>query len=194
MNYKERWKERKIRQKIIKILSIFWFKSLILSIPWKIVLLSSITLFVSLFLPWVIYAEKKITWNSFEAISWNIWYPLIIIVLILIFNIFSSFNKDKIKLHSNLTFKNHFLIILIWFFIITSSIITINFINWLDTFVDNVTYWKWVIITLTAWFFITLWWILMKKEHEKSNIWVFYSNIESSYIKTEEKNNTKLPF
>ena len=197
MSYTERWKERKIKQRITKIVNIFWLKSLSLSLSWKIVLFSSIILFISLFMPWVINNENNMSRNSFNTISWNIWYPLIIMISILFFSVLSLFNKDKIKLHSNLSFKNYFLIILIWFFIITSCIISINFINWFKTFVDKIKYWNWLITSLTAWFFIIFWWILMKKEHEKSEIWIFNNNTDTSYNEIEENNNnnnTKLPF
>lgn len=194
MNYKERLRERIIKKRIIKIINIFWFKSFILSFPWKIVLISDIVLLISLFLPWIIDNNKDRTFNSFNSISWNIWFFLIILVFIILFSTLSSFYKEKIKLYSDISFKNHLLIIVIWIFIILTSIISINSINWLDIFIDNIKFWNWVILSLTSWIFITLWWIFIRKEYKKSSIWIFSNNIESNSNNIEEKNNTKLPF
>ena len=114
------------------------FKSINLTFSKKLIFLWIFIWFISLFLPWIIDTEKMITWNSFYSLTWNIWFLLIIILLLPIFIIFSTNYKDKIKLYSDLSVKNHFIVITSWFIVISFSIISLSFINWLHTFFENI--------------------------------------------------------
>ena len=116
-------------KKIIWFFDNFRFKSLNLNFSKQLTILWSIMWFISLFLPWIKDVENLISWNAFNSISWNIWFLLIIILLIPIFVTLSTNYKEKIKLYSDLSLKNHFMIITSWFFVISLLIDYILFLN-----------------------------------------------------------------
>jgi len=170
------------------------FKSINLTFSKKIIFLWIFIWFISLFLPWIIDTEKMITWNSFYSLTWNIWFLLIIILLLPIFIIFSTNYKDKIKLYSDLSVKNHFIVITSWFIVISFSIISLSFINWLHTFFENIFYGKWVILSMTSWFIILFWWILLRKEYYSDSSEIILNKMNQNREKLKKEDNMKLPF
>ena len=172
------------------------FKSLNLNFSKQLVLLWSILWIISLFMSWVINNDKWHSWNSFNSISWNIWYILIIIILIVVFTILSINYKEKIELYSNISIKNYTIVIFSWILIIIFGIISLSFINWFDIFFKNITYWNWVILSMTAWIIILIWWFIIRKEYKSNNVAVILD--EMSKVRNEkkqaEKDNMKLPF
>ena len=137
MNLRNKNKQNRIKEEVKCFLSNFKFKSINLTFSKQIVLLWVIIWYVSLFIPWIKDVNQWINWNSFYSLSWNIGFLLIIILSLPIFIILSTSYKEKIKLYSDLSLKNHFIIITSWIFIISFSIITLSFINWLHTFFEK---------------------------------------------------------
>jgi hypothetical protein len=195
MNRKNKnFNNNKLKNEISCLLSNIKFKSLNLTLSKKIIIISIFIWFISLFLPWINDLEKGISWNSFYSLTWNIWFLLIFILLLPIFIIFSTNYKEKIKLYSDLSVKNHFLIITSWFIIISFSIISLSFINWLHTFFENIFYWKWVILCMTAWFIMLFWWILLRKEYYQDSSEIILNKLNQNREKLKEDDNMKLPF
>jgi len=184
--------KNKIKLEFKRLINNLNFKSLNLSISKQIVLVWCLFGYLSLFLPWI--EAKDIHWNSFYSLSWNIWYLLMIILFLPIFVLFSTNYKEKLKLYSDLTLKNHFIIITSWFFVISFSIITLSFVNWLHTFVLNTNYWKWVILSLTSWIIILIWWLIIRKEYYKNSSEIILNKLNKDREEAKEKDNMKLPF
>ena len=181
-------------KKIIWFFDNFRFKSLNLNFSKQLTILWSIMWFISLFLPWIKDVENLISWNAFNSISWNIWFLLIIILLIPIFVTLSTNYKEKIKLYSDLSLKNHYMIITSWFFVISFSIINLSFVNWLHTFFEHTSYWNWVILCMTSWFIILIWWILVRNKYYSNDSEIILNKLNNYREKNKEKDNMKLPF
>ena len=170
------------------------FKITNLTLSKQIIIIWVIIWIVSLYYPWINDTIKMISWNSFYSLTWNIWYLLIILFFVPIFIIFSTNYKEKIKLYSDLSVKNHFIIITLWFIIIGFSIISLSFINWLHTFFENIYYWKWVILSMTSWFIILIWWLLLRKEYYLDSSEIILNKLNDNREKNKSDDNMKLPF
>lgn len=194
MEKRNRGTKNKIKIELKAIIDKFNFKRVNLSLSRQLVLLWTIIWYISLFLPWIVDNKIWEVWNSFYSISWNIWYLLIIILFLPIFVIFSTNYKEKIKLYSDLSLKNHFIIITSWFFVISFSIITLSFINGLHTFFENTSYWKWVILCMTGWIIMLIWWFLIRKEYYNNNSEIILNRLNQNREEAKEKDNMKLPF
>ncbi len=194
MDYKERWKKRKIQNILIKTINTLKFKSLYLSFSGKISLFWSGVLLISLFQPWLINTDNDKFWTSFSPLAWNIGFILILLLLLILFFTLSTSNKEKIKLHSNISFKNYYIIIISWIFIILSWLISLSFINWLQFFFQNIIYWQGVILTISSGIVILFWWLWSMKEQKEYKIETFINEYWETETKTIAKNNMKLPF
>lgn len=191
MKLRNKKKKKDVRKFFIKN---FKFKSLNLSFSKQLILLWSLIWFISLFMPWIKDLNEWKTWNAFYPLTWNIGFLLIIILTIPIFVTLSTSYKEKIKLYSDLSLKNHFMIITSWFFVISFSIITLSFVNGLHTFFENTFYWNWVILCMTSWFIILFWWLMVRKEYYSSNSEIILNKLNYNREKIKEKDNMKLPF
>jgi hypothetical protein len=186
---------KKNRQNNIKtIIKNIKYKLINLTLSKQIVILWIILWFISLYFPWIKDVEKSISWNSFYSLTWNIGFLLIIILIFPLFIIFSTNYKEKLKLYSDISIKNHFIIITIWFIIISFSIISLSFINGLHTFFENIYYWKWVILCMTAWVIIFTWWLLLRKEYYSDNSEIILNKLNENREKNKKEDNMKLPF
>jgi len=194
MDYKERWKKRKYKNILIKTINTLKFKSLNLSFSGKVSLFWSCVLLFSLFQPWITNLENGKTWNSFTSLSWNIWFILILLFVLLIFFILSTSNKEKIKLHSNISFKNYYIIIMIAIFIILAWLISLSFINWLQFFFQDIIYGHGIILCISSWIIILFWGYLNLKENKEFKLETFINEDWETETKTIAKNNMKLPF
>ncbi len=195
MNSRNNNPKNSLKQRINYFFKNTKFKSLNLSFSKQMVLLWTIICFISLFLPWIKDVKNDITWDSFYSLSWNIGFLLIIILILPIFTIFSTSYKEKLKLYSDLSLKNHFIIITSWFFILSFSIITLSFINWLNTFFENIVYWNWIVLCMTSWIIILIWWFIIRKEFYKNNSEIILNKLNKERENNkEEKDNMKLPF
>lgn len=193
INMRLRNKNKKIEY-IVNFLKNFKFKSLNLNFSKQLILLWCIIWFISLFIPWIKDLTLGKNWNAFYSLTWNIGFLLIIIYAILIFITLSTSYKEKIKLYSDLSLKNHFMIITSWFFIISFSIITLSFVNGLHTFFENTIYWNGVILCMTSWFIILIWWLIVRKEYYSDTSEIILNKLNLNREKAKEKDNMKLPF
>jgi len=170
------------------------FKSENLCLSNQLVIIWSIIWFISLYIPWVIDTDASLEWNSFSSLSWNVWYLLTIVLFLPIFIIFSTNYKEKLKLYSNISIKNHFMIITSWLVIISFCILSLNFITWLQTLSKHLSFWNWIILTLTSWIIIFIWWMIIRKKYYKNNSKIILNNWDYKEEKIDEKNNMILPF
>ena len=111
-----------------------------------------------------------------------------------IFVTISNNYKEKIKLYSDLSIKNHFIIITSWLFILSFSIISLSFISWLNTFSWDMRYWNWIILCMTSSIIILIWWFLTRKEYYSNSSEIILDKLNNDRKKIKEKNNMKLPF
>lgn len=187
-------RKNKLLQSLTNFINNVNFKSLNLSPPKQITLISCIIWYVSLFMDWIVNTDSKINLNSFHSLTWNIWFLLIIIFTLPIFVIFSTNYKEKIKLYSDLSLKNHFIIITSWFFILSFSVISLSFVKWLSMISDNYNFWSWVILSMTVWFFILFWWFFIRKEYYENSSEIILNRFNQNKDEAKEKDNMKLPF
>mgnify|MGYP003978614731 FL=1 len=191
-------RNKKIKNNFLNELKIisknFKLKGLNLSFSKQLVLLWTILWFISLFMPWINNWNNSESWNAFNSLTWNIWYLLIFVFILPIFVILSTNYKEKIKLYSDLSLKNHFTIIASGIFIISFSIITLSFINGFNTFVDNTYYWNGIILSMTSWIIILIWWLLIRKEYYTNSSEIILDKLNQDREKAKEKDNMKLPF
>lgn len=178
---------------IKKILKKIKFKSLNLSFEKQLVLIWTLLWLFSLFLDWIKYPINNQSWNSFNSITWNIGYILLIIFLILIFIIFSTQYKEKIKLYSDLNFKNHFIIITSAFISFCFTIVSISFSSWLKIFLEKINYWNGPILCMISSILIFIWWILIRKEFYKNNSEIILEKLNSNREKNKKNDNMSLP-
>ncbi len=186
--------KNKIKNEIKCLLNNIKFKSINLTLSKQIIIIWIIITLISLFFPWVIDTNKNILWNSFASLSWNIGYILLLILFFSLFIIFSTNYKDKLKLYSNISVKNHFFIITSAFIIISFNIVAVSFINWLNTFFESLTYWNWVILSMTWWFIMLIWWFLLRKEYYSDSSEIILNKLNQNREQIKKEDNMKLPF
>jgi hypothetical protein len=194
MSYRSRGKERRAKLLLIKLVHILQFQGIYLPFSAKIVLVWNILLFISLFQTWVINTSTQDSWNSFSALSWNIGYIFLLGILTIFFVLLSTNNKEKLKLHTNVSFKNHSLIWAIWIFIIFWIIISLSFIHGFEKIYQNLEYANGGIFALTSGIIILIWAYLMRIESKKHNIETFIDDQWEIREKISSKNNMTLPF
>ena len=194
MNHRNKNNENNTSSEIKNVVSNFKFKSINLTFSRQMVLVWSLIWFISLFLPWIKDIENWMSWSSFYSLSWNIGFLLSIILLLPIFVTLSTSYKEKIKLYSDLSLKNHFIIITSGFFTISFSIITLSFVNWLHTFFENIFYWNWVILCMTAWFIILAGWFMIRKEYYENSSEIILNKLNQNRENSKKEDNMKLPF
>ena len=194
MNLRNKNKQNNIKNEIKCFISNIKFKSINLTFSKQIVLLWVVIWYISLFIPWIKNINEWIYWNSFYSLTWNIGFLLLIILILPIFVILSTSYKEKIKLYSDLSLKNNFIIITSWIFVISFSIITLSFINGLHTFFENIFYWNWVILSMTSWFIILIWWIMIRKEYYADSSEIILDKLNQNRKITKQEDNMKLPF
>lgn len=194
MSKRNRYTKNKLIIKITDFINNLNFKSINLTFSKQMAILWCILWYISLFMPWIVDNSEWKNWNSFNSLSWNIWYLLMIILLLPILVIFSTNYKEKIKLYSDLSVKNHFIIITSGFFVLSFSIITLSFANGLQTFFERTTYWNWVILSMTWWIIILVWWLIIRKEYHDNSSEIILNKLNHDREEAKEKDNMKLPF
>ena len=199
MSYKNRAKDRKIKNFFIKLFGSFKFKSLNLSLSQKIVISWTTISIFSLFLPWINWIEWSLNWkNSFSSLVWGVWVIILIYLIILLINTISVSKKEKIKFYSWLHFRDYSLSMILWIFTLILWINSIVYIWWLQTFISEINQGKWIWLCITWAIIIIIWSIIQKKEFMNTNIKT-YTNESNTHDKKEKdniekENNMKLPF
>ena len=191
-------RRNRLSKKFFNIFSDIKFKGLNLSNSEKFIFFWWLFTLISLFFPWLV--EKASDWSDEKLYDWfseKIWDPWIIIsivLVVLIFNLFSKQKKEKIKLYSNFHFNNNSVYVNTWILISVVSIICLNFVSWLKWYSSSIENWNWAIICLTWWVAILLWWLFNRKNNEKVNTYI--NDIEEDDLNQniDKTNNMKLPF
>lgn len=194
MSKRNRHTKNKLISEITNFINNLNFKSLNLTFSKQMTILWCILWYISLFIPWIVDKEKLTSYNSFNSLSWNIWFLLMIILMLPILVIFSTNYKEKLKLYSDLSVKNHFIIITSGFFVLSFSIIILSFANGLQTYAESATYWKWVILSMTGWLIILVWWFIIRKEYNNNSSEIILNKLNQEREEAKEKDNMKLPF
>ncbi|MDP2090263.1 MAG: hypothetical protein Q8K30_01575 [Candidatus Gracilibacteria bacterium] len=194
MSKRYRHTKNKLKYEITEFINNLNFKSNNLTFSKQITILGCVLGYISLFMPWIIDNNLGKNWNSFYSLSGNIGYLLIIILTLPIFVIFSTNYKEKIKLYSDLSLKNHFIIITSGFFVLSFSIIILSFANGLQTFFENTTYGKGVILSMTGGIIILLGGLIIRKEYHNNSSEIILNKLNQDREETKEKDNMKLPF
>jgi hypothetical protein len=149
----------------------------------------------SLFFPWVIdTGESGLEWTSFTTLVWNLGFPLLFLFFVIIFLLFSQTKKERLKLHTNISFQNYAILLNIGLFVVLSGIISLSFINGLKTFEDTLIYGNWIILSICSGIMLCYGSILLRKEYKNSNIETFVSDTWELKERIIPKNNMKLPF
>lgn len=170
------------------------FQILNLNISRWLTVIWSVLWIVSLFLPWIINKKDNFSWNSFNSISWNLWFLLIILLLLIIILTFWSNYKEKMKLYSEIDLKNYVIILFTWIIMILSWIIVWSFSVWLQTFEKDIIYWKWLILLIVSSIFMIIWWYLTRKEFYKNSSEIILEKLSQERKKEKVKDNLSLPF
>lgn len=175
----------------------FYLQIFNLNMPRGITIAGVLTAIVSLFMPWIIIenADKIINKNAFNAIAWNIWYIIFLLLFIITFLVFGWNYKEKMKLYSEIDVKNYLVILFTGLFMIIAWFMCINFSFWLEVFWwKDVKYWNWVILSITAAIIIIAWGYLTRKEFYKNSSEIILENMNKERNKNKTKENMKLPF
>lgn len=170
------------------------FQILNLNVPRWLTIIWSIIWIVSLFLPWIINEKNKNYWNSFYAISGNIWFLLLILLILIIALTFWSNYKEKMKLYSEIDIKNYSIILFTGILMILSGIIIWSFSVWIQTFEKDIIYWKGLILCVVSGIFIIIWWYLTRKDFYKNSSEIILEKLSQDRKKEKTKDNLSFPF
>lgn len=188
-----------LKKKLFNILSDIKYKSFNLSNGEKVVFVWLIFSFLSLFFPWVLENDPNLwvdvnTFNWFHEKVWNPWIFIMLIILVVIFNLFSKEKKEKIKLYSNFRFNSNSIYINTWILISLISIICFNFASALSTYSSYIYSGNWPIICLTWWIAVFIGSFLNRNNNEKLNTYINDTDEGDFRENNERNNNMKLPF
>lgn len=194
MEYKLRAKNRRIKRLVLQWFQLIKFKSFHLSLWWKI---SAVWAFITLFSlinNWIYAPELEIKSNAFWANAWGVWYTLLMISFISLFLIFSFHKKQKIKLWTDLNFRDYNALIIGGVMSVLLSVHVFMFISWYQSFSSSITHGNGPIIALIGWILSIFWWIILKKESKNQNQILSINDIWYDEKEQEIKENMKLPF
>ena len=189
--YNSRVKNRRFKRFLIKLTNLFKFKTSNFCINKKIILISVILWYISLFLNWIKITEDNTTsyLNSFNKINIFNSSIIFIILTIILFILFSSTKKEKFKLFMHLNLKDWVVLVLLNILLLLLSISSLSTIIWLKIFYLNINYDSWVIFTIIAWIIWLYASLRLKKESNNKII----LNESDDKTKIVDNNNMKLP-
>lgn len=196
MSYKLSAKNRKFKAKIIKILKALRFKWLNSSLYFKILIIWNIFLVASLFMDWSY--NGSFSYNSFSALTWYVWYIIIINSIFNLFLLISTSNKEKLKLNSPIKINEQNIFLSSALLQIIIIFMVFSFTKWLYTFSESVVFWNWIVVWF-LWAIINLIWaIAMIREYKHNKEDILFSNETTNISDINnwivDKNNMKLPF
>lgn len=154
----------------------------------------AITWIISLFLAWIIDEKAPEKWNSFQDLSGNVWYINILLLLIIIFITFGENYKEKMKLYTEINFKNYVFIIFSWAFMILSSFIILRFSVWLERFWSEIKHWSWIILSVVSSILILSGWYLTRKDFHKNSSEIILERLSKERSKEKEKKQIHFDF
>ncbi|MDD3145086.1 MAG: hypothetical protein PHV23_03150 [Candidatus Gracilibacteria bacterium] len=187
-------KIKNIKNTIISAIKNLKFKYINLPIKNQLVIFSSLLGIISLFIPWIIDIDNNIKWNAFNTLTGNIGYILIIIFIVPLLLIVSSSYREKIKLYTDINFKNHYIIINSGLISISISIISLSFAIGLSTLGQNIVYGNGPILSMTAGILVLISGFLVRKDYKKTSSEIILEQLNQNREKIKEKNNMELPF
>lgn len=192
--HKTRKYNRKLRNFFKFFFNILRFKTQNFWNTKKIFFVWLIVSFISLFLDWIISEKNQLlTSNAFNDITWLNAVLIIINILILIFILLSTNKKEKLKLSSNLYFKDHMIIAVSSSIIFVLSISSLYSIIWLKTFFSDISYGNWVILSISSSIIILISGLSMRNE-DKKNKTIYLNDYEIDKSSKISDDNMKLPF
>jgi len=200
MDFKSRIKHRRLKRVLNFLVKIFYIRSLSLKKSQKIILFWIFFNFIALFLPWIDFLDSNLSYNAFAGLSWNIGILIFIILLFLLFNLFSINNKEKIQLHISIHFRDYPVTIIFASFIFLLSVLSINFINAMQFFSSTIIYGMGIVMSITSSIVIWVWWLFQRLEFHKYSKtskfyeWEEYYDNSEKNISSKNKKNMKLPF
>lgn len=199
MSYKISAKNRRLKRILLNIISILKFESLNIETPRKLVFFWVMLWFASLFLNWTESVTSNHVWNAFKSILWITWYLLFAINVKLLFIIFETKIKERIKFLFNFYSKDWVIVVFLWAFWLFLTINSIFIIENFSYFTAWIIIWRWVILSIVSYIFVLIWWMLMLKTKTNTSIYIgWQENIEDTREVNEfnesNKNNMKLPF
>lgn len=197
MSYRKNAKIRRLRARLLWLLSILKFKVSIFTIPNQLIIIWAIIAWTSLFFPWIQSAgiQNSFVDNSFSFRLWYIWYILLFLVLIIFLLPFSNNKKEKIKTNLSISFRDHNLIILSSTLVFLMSYVSLNFVKWLSIYSKSISYWEWIILCFIWGIFSFAWWLMLYREYKKDIEMLFLENnwdIIRDYV--DDDKNMRLPF
>ncbi len=190
--YNSRVKNRKTKRLFLKIFKITQFKTTNFCLAKKIILISIILWYISLFLNWIkIWNINNISlMNWFNKITVFNSISIFIALTLNLFILFSLNKKEKIKFLINIQIKDSNILIILNLIIILLSISSLYTIIGLKIFYLNIDYWKWIIFTIISWIIWISASIALKNKNANHKIILDESDNES---KIQNNNNMKLP-
>ncbi len=194
MEYKLRAKNRRLKRVIIQSAQLLKFKGFYLSTGGKITVFWVIVIVISLLSRWINTFWIDIPTNAFGKTAGSVGYTLLIICCFILFLTFSFHKKQKIKLGTDLNFRDYNAITFSWLITIILSIHSIMFISWFQAFSSSITYGNWPIISLIGWILFLVGWLMLKKETKNQNQSISINDINYDEKEQAIKENMKLPF
>lgn len=196
MSYQQRAKYKNLKRYFYKFQESLRFKTGHITNAGKIVVFWSVITLISLLFAWVDSSTGAISWSAFSRISGKPAIMILIILAMIYFSLFSIHKKEKLKLVSNLYFKDYTSCVLWGIFIMIICINSFNYIGGLQMFESDIISGKWPILCLCGGIIMTVWGFIMKLESSKNVKGTFISeqDVGSDTSWEKEKNNMKLPF
>ena len=184
------------KKTVKNVFSNFKFEILNLNLSRSLTVIWAIIWIVSLFMDWITDSVnwEKTSWNSFNAITWNSGYIIIILLILIIALTFWSNYKEKMKLYSEIDVKNYTFILFTWILMIVISIICTSFSVWLEIFSKEVKYWNGLILCTVSAILIIIWWYITRKEFYKNSSEIILEKLSQERRKEKKKSNLSLPF
>lgn len=199
MSYKISAKNRRLKRILLNIISILKFESLNIETPRKLVFFWVMLWFASFFLNWTESVTSNHVWNAFKSILWITWYLLFAINVKLLFIIFETKIKERIKFLFNFYAKDWVIVVFLWAFWLFLAINSIFIIENFSYFTAWIIIWRWVILSIVSYIFVLIWWMLMLKTKTNTSIYIDWQENSEDTREVNEfnesnKNNMKLPF
>ncbi len=195
MEYKHRAKNRRLKRNIISLTGILKFKWLNFSIGEKISFIWVCINILSLFLTWIDSINWEERGTSFSSLAWLAWYIMFFTLILLFFILLSHSRKEKLKLYSNIHFKDSTIIILWWIFNIFLSLNIFSFVEWIrERFSSTIIQGNGIILSITWAIVIIIWGLIIRKEKRTEKYSIYTNELWNEENEEENDKNMKLPF
>ncbi|NUJ97338.1 hypothetical protein HGA92_00950 [Candidatus Gracilibacteria bacterium] len=194
MEYRNRAKNRRLKRNVLSLANILKFKGLNLSNGEKISVVGIFLSLISLFFIWVDSASGEEKGTAFSSLAGSVGYIMLIVLLFLIFILFSHSRKEKLKLYSDIHFKDSTIIILGGIFNIFLSFNIFSFVTGLQRFSSTIICGNGVILSITGAIVIVIGGIITRKEKKSEKYSIYTNELIEEEEQKEEENNMKLPF